>query len=291
MIYSYFLGCTIPARSRNYEISARAIAPHLDIEFVDIEGFSCCGFPLEASDERGAVLLAARNLCLAEEKGLDICVLCSACTSMLTKTAHHLKENGELRDEVNKELSKIGKVYKGTSKVKHFARILLEDVGLERIRNEVRRDLKGLKVATHYGCHYLKPSYIYEGFDDPQDPQSLELILEAVGATNVQYRRKKDCCGGPVLLADEELALSIAREKLVCVKEAEVDCMNLVCPFCDLMYESNQKGIEAKFGEEYAIPVLYLPQIIGLAMGMGRKELGLNMNSVSTKELEAQLEL
>jgi heterodisulfide reductase subunit B len=291
MKYSLFLGCTIPARSRNYEISARAIAPHLDIEFIDIEEFSCCGFPLEASDEMGAVLLAARNLCLAEERGLDICVLCSACASTLTKTAHHLRENRELRDAVNKELSKIGKAYKGTSTVKHFARVLLEDVGLEKIKNEIRRDLKGLKVATHYGCHYLKPSYIYEGFDDPQDAQSLELILEAVGAMNVQYRRKKDCCGGPLLLTDEDLALSITREKLVRIKEAGVDCINLVCPFCDLMFDSNQKGIEARFGDEYNIPVLYLSQIIGLAMGMDRKELGLNVNSVSTKELEAQLEV
>jgi len=291
MKYSLFLGCTIPARSRNYEISARAIAPRLDIEFIDIEEFSCCGFPLEASDEMGAVLLAARNLCLAEERGLDICVLCSACASTLTKTAHHLRENRKLRDTVNRELSKIGKAYKGTSTVKHFARVLLEDVGLERIKNEIRRDLKGLKVATHYGCHYLKPSYIYEGFDDPQDAQSIELILEAVGVRNVQYRRKKDCCGGPVLLTDEELALSITKEKLVCIKEAGVDCINLVCPFCDLMFDSNQKGIEARFGDEYNIPVLYLSQIIGLAMGMDRKELGLNLNSVSTKELEARLEV
>jgi heterodisulfide reductase subunit B len=291
MKYGLFLGCTIPARSRNYEISARAIAPRLDIEFVEIEEFSCCGFPLEASDEMGAVLLAARNLCLAEEKGLDICVLCSACASTLTKAAHHLRENRELRDQVNGELSKIGKAYKGTCTVKHFARVLLEDVGLERIKKEVTRDLKGMKVATHYGCHYLKPSYIYGGFDDPQDAQSIELILESVGVTNVQYRRKKDCCGGPVLLTDEELALAITKDKLACIKEAGVDCMNLVCPFCSLMFDSNQRGIEARFGDEFDIPVLYLPQIIGLAMGMGRKELGLNMNSVSTKELEAHLEV
>ena len=289
MNYSLFLGCTIPARSRNYELSARAIAPRLDIDFIDIEDFSCCGFPLEVSDEMGAILLAARNLCVAEERGLDICVLCSACASTLTKTAHHLKVDQKLRDRVNRELSKIGKEYKGTRKVKHFARILLEDVGLERLKKEVRRDLKGLKVATHYGCHYLKPSYIYEGFDDPQDAQTIELVLEAAGATNVQYRRKKDCCGGPVLLTDEELALTITKEKLTCIQEAGVDCMNLVCPFCSLMFDSNQKGIEAQFGYNFNIPVLYLPQIIGLAMGFGRKELGLNLNSVSTKELEDQL--
>lgn len=291
MKYSLFLGCTIPARSRNYELSARAVASRLNLEFIDIEEFSCCGFPLEASDETGAVLLAARNLCLAEEKGLDICALCSACASMLTKTAFHLNNNQNLREQINKELSKIGKEYKGTINVRHFARILLEDIGLKRIKEEIKRDLKGLKVATHYGCHYLKPSYIYEGFDDPQYPLTLELILEAVGVTNIQYRRKKDCCGGPVLLSDESVALTVAQEKLKYVKEAGTDCMNLVCPFCSLMFDANQKGIETKFESEFNIPVLYLPQIVGMAMGFGRKELGLNLNSVSTKELTAKLGL
>jgi len=288
MKYNLFLGCTIPARSRNYELSARAIASRLGLEFIDVEGFSCCGFPLEASDEMGAILLAARNLCLAKEKGLDICALCSACASMLTKAAYYLNNDRKLRKHVNKELSKIGKEYKGTIKVRHFARILLEDIGLERIKEEIKRDLKGLKVATHYGCHYLKPSYIYEGFDDPQDPLTLELILEAVGITNIQYRRKKDCCGGPVLLSDEEVALTVAKEKLTYIKEAGADCMNLVCPFCSLMFDANQKGIETQFGGEFTIPVLYLPQIVGLAMGLSRKELGLNLNSVSTKELVSE---
>jgi len=194
-----------------------------------------------------------------------------------------------LRKQVNRELAKIGKEYEGPLRVKHFARIVLEDVTLERIKKEIKRDLKGLKVATHYGCHYLKPSYIYEGFDDPQDAQTLELILDAVGVSNIQYRRKKDCCGGPVLLSDEEIALSVAREKLQCVKETEAECMNLVCPFCSLMFDANQKGIETRFESEFNIPVLYLPQIIGLAMGLGRKELGLNLNSVNTKELTAEL--
>ncbi len=291
MKYSLFLGCTIPARSRHYELSARAIASRLGLEFIDVEEFSCCGFPLEASDEMGAILLAARNLCLAEEKGSDICVLCSACASMLTKAAYHLNNDTKLRQHVNKELSKIGKEYKGTIKVRHFARILMEDIGLERIKEEIKRDLKGLKVATHYGCHYLKPSYIYEGFDDPQDPLTLELILEAAGITNIQYRRKKDCCGGPVLLSDEEVALTVAKEKLTYVKEAGADCMNLVCPFCGLMFDANQKGIEKQFGSEFSIPVLYLPQIVGLAMGLSRKELGLNLNSVSIRELESTLEV
>ncbi|MEA3358072.1 MAG: CoB--CoM heterodisulfide reductase iron-sulfur subunit B family protein [Thermodesulfobacteriota bacterium] len=291
MKYTLFLGCTIPARSRNYELSARAVASQFGMEFIDIEEFSCCGFPLEASDEMGGILLAARNLALAEERGLEICSLCSACTSMLTKTAYRLNRERELKDKVNVELAKVGREYKGTVRVRHFARILIEDIGLERIKEFVKRDLKGLKVATHYGCHYLKPSYIYENFDDPQDPKTLEQILEAVGVINVQYKRKKDCCGGPVLLSDEAVALNVAGEKLKYVKEAGADIMNLVCPFCDLMFDSNQKGIEAEYGIELNIPVLYLPQILGLAMGLGRKELGLNLNSVNTKDLTARLDI
>jgi len=108
--------------------------------------------------------------------------------------------------------------------------------------------------------------------------------------SNIQYRRKKDCCGGPVLLSDEEVALRVTEEKLRNIREAGADCMNLVCPFCSLMFDANQKGIETKSGNEFNIPVLYLPQIIGLAMGFSRKELGLNLNSVSTKELESVLE-
>jgi heterodisulfide reductase subunit B len=111
-----------------------------------------------------------------------------------------------------------------------------------------------------------------------------------VGATNVQYRRKKDCCGGPVLLSDEKVALSVAEEKLKQVRDVGADCMNLVCPFCSLMFDANQKGIEGNSGNEFNLPVLYLPQIMGLAFGFSRKELGLNLNSVSTKELESAFE-
>ena len=287
--YAFFLGCTIPARSRNYEMSARAVAKRLGLEIVDIADFGCCGFPMKATDQAAAGLLAARNLALAEGAGMDICTLCSACTSMLSEEAHRLAHDAGHLAEANRHLAGIGRSCSGTARVRHFARVLIEDVGLDRIRESITVDLKGLPVAIHYGCHYLKPSEIYPGWDDPEAPKSIERILEAIGARPVAYAGEKDCCGGAVLVADEDTALGMAKGKLDHVKAAGAKTLCVVCPFCSVMYDDNQKSIENKFETRYQIPVLFLPQIMGLAMGVDRKELGLNMNVVKTKQLTGEI--
>src|SRR3972149_4260973 len=154
MELALFLGCTIPARARQYEISTRKIGEKLGIKFVDIGEFSCCGFPLKAVNKETALLLAARNLSLAEEKGVEvICSICSACTENLTEMSRELNEDPELREEVNKKLKEINREYKGKVKVKHIARILYEDIGLEKIKKTVTKDLKNLTFTAHYGCH------------------------------------------------------------------------------------------------------------------------------------------
>lgn len=287
--YAFFLGCTIPARSRNYEMSARAVARKLGLEMVDIADFGCCGFPMKASDQEAAALLAARNLSLADAADLDICTLCSACASMLGEEAHRLSHDSEHLAEVNRRLAGIDRSCSGNVKVKHFAHVLMEESGLERLRENVTVDLKDLPVAVHYGCHYLKPSDIYPEGDDPEIPVSLERLIEAVGARPVEYARKTDCCGGAVLVADELTALSMAKAKLDHVKAAGARAMCVVCPFCSVMYDDNQKSIEARFEVEYRLPVLFLPQLIGLALGLDRKELGLNMNVVKTKQLTGEI--
>jgi len=285
MTYALFLGCTIPARSRNYELSARRVAQKLGIELVDLENFICCGFPIKSAEQKSSMILGAYNLALAQKKGLNICTLCSSCTSALTEVERHLSENREMRWEANEHLSAVGLQYEGAVKVRHFARILYEEIGQEEIQKHFRRDLNGLRVAVHYGCHYLKPSEIYDRFDEAEDPQTLDSLLALTGARVIDYAGKKRCCGGPVLPVDEKTALSVAKEKLDDIARAGADAICLVCPFCSVMYDSNQKSIESEFGTSYKLPVLYLPQILGLAMGFSRKELGLNLNVVKTKEL------
>lgn len=285
MKYALFLGCTIPARGRNYELSARKVASRVGVELVDIKEFVCCGFPLRNADLEKGELLSAYNISLSGKNGLSLCTLCSSCTSALTETAHHLSSSNESTERVNRGLKKLGLTYQDGVKIRHFVRILYEEVGADRIKKHIVKELKGLRVAVHYGCHYLKPSEVYDGFDNPEDPTSIDSLVRITGAEVIDYRTRKMCCGGPILPVDEDKALSMAKQKLDDVSKMRADLICLVCPFCAVMYDSNQKGIEAKFETSYNIPVLYLTQLLGIAMGFERKELGLNMNVVKTKKL------
>ena len=281
--YALFLGCTVPARALNYEIATRRVAEEVGIKLTDLDDFSCCGFTTKSIDHRASVLMAARSLAIAEEKNLDICTICSACTSFLTEVNKNIKEDKKLREDIKEDLSQIERTYNGTIEVKHFARILYDDIKKETLREKITNPLSGLKIAAHYGCHYLKPSEIYN-FEDPEAPFSLDELIEVTGATSVDYEKKNLCCGGGILGIDEDTSLELTGEKLECVK-GNADAMVLICPFCDIMYDINQRRIETKFKKDYKIPVLYYPQLLGLAMGINARELGLDMNRVKTDRL------
>lgn len=287
--YSLFMGCTIPARARHYELSVRRVADVFDIELIDLPGFACCGFPLGAVNRKTSMLMAARNLSIAEEAGLDICTMCSACTSMLSEVDWLTKNDPEMHDQIESDLAQLGRKYDGGVQVKHFARVLYEDIGVEKLKAAIKRDLSDLEFASHYGCHYLKPSEVHGGFDAPEYPQSLDVLIGATGASPVDYEDKRGCCGGALLAIDEDLSLQISKNKLESIKASGADAINLICPFCSVMYDDNQRRIEKTFEAEYNIPVLYYPQILGLATGLEPRELGLNMNRVSTADLLAKL--
>lgn len=287
--YALYLGCTVPVRGLNYEMAARRVCQRLGIELVEVEGFSCCGFPVRPLSWRAGLLMAARNLALAEAEGLDVMALCSACTETLTEVGYHLKKDAELRGWVNDRLAEVGRTYRGTARVRHFARVLYEEVGVERLREAVTVSLEGFSFAPHYGCHYLKPSHLYDGFDDPETPQSLDRLIEAVGAQVVRYEDEGDCCGGGILAFDEETALRMAKRKLDHVAAAGADGLVLICPFCAIMYEANQRRIEGLFQSEYNLPVLYYPQVLGLAMGFSPEEMGMRLNRVRPMRLIQRL--
>lgn len=280
MKYALFLGCTVPVRTMGYEVSTRSVMEKLGIPLVDLKDFGCCGFPLESIDHDTYLSVAARNLAVAESEGLSVMTLCSACNGSLLK-ANLAMQDEKVREKINANLKPLGRTYNGTVEVKHAARVLYENK--DKIA-ELAKPLN-LNIAVHYGCHYIKPSEIYEDFEDPEVPYSLEEIVAAVGATPVQYENKKQCCGGAVLGIDEAVSLEMTRQKLNHMKNAGADAMVLVCPFCDIMYDVNQKRIEKQSEEKFGIPVLFLPQFVGLALGLSPDNLGLKLNRVSVRSL------
>ena len=280
MKYALFLGCTVPVRTMGYEVSTRNVMKKLGISLVDIKEFGCCGFPLGSIDHDTFLSVASRNLAIAEARNLPVMTMCSACNGSLL-TANLAMKDDKTRKRINNNLKPLGKQYKGNIEIKHAARVLYENK--DKIA-ELAKPLN-LKVAAHYGCHYIKPSEIYEDFEDPEVPFSLDELISAIGATPVEYENKNQCCGGAILGIDEGTSLEMTRQKLEHVRDAGADAMVLVCPFCDIMYDVNQKRIENQIGEKFGIPILFLPQLIGLALGLPPDDLGLKMNRVSVRGL------
>jgi heterodisulfide reductase subunit B len=291
MKYALFLGCTIPVRAQHYEIAAREVAKIIGIEFVDIKNFSCCGFPVKSTDRETSLKIAARNLAIAAMEGYTICTLCNACTSVLTEANQVLTEDKDLRAKIDEDLKKFDLEFQPGLEIKHFSRILYEDVGLDKIRKKIVRELTPLKFSVHYGCHYLRPTNLYDCFDDAEAPSSVENLVAATGATVLDYKNKLDCCGGALLGVEEDIALAMAKQKLDYITTGKVDALVTICPFCTIMYEDNQKKIESKFNVTYNLPVLYYPQVLGLALGLDPKQLGFRLNKVKTNELLGKMEV
>jgi heterodisulfide reductase subunit B len=287
--YLMFLGCAIPYRVAAFEVSARKILGKLGVELVEMPEFNCCGLPLDPVSHEMMLILAARNLALAEQKGLNIITLCPGCAGTLKKVNKMLKEDKALRDEINCHLKEAGLEFKGTVDAKHLMQVLIEDVGLERVKDSVVKPLTMLKVAEHNGCHILRPKE-FIGFDDPEDPKTLKTLIEATGATCLDYMDETECCGAPSVGVNDKIALQLARDKLSHIKTVDAQAMITICPFCHIMYDTNELRIEKMFNEVYGIPVLHYPQLLGLAMGLKPDELAFNELRVDVSKLLKQVE-
>ena len=282
--YLIFLGCAIPYRVSAFEISARKILHKLDVELVEMPEFNCCGLPLDPVSHEMMLILAARNLALAEQQGLNIITLCPGCAGTLKKVNKILKEDKTLREQINGHLKESGLEFKGTVTAKHLMQVLIEDVGLEKVKSTVVKPLTMLKVAEHNGCHILRPKE-YIGFDDPEDPQTLKILIEATGATCLDYMDETECCGAPSVGVSDKIALQLARDKLNHVKIVDAEALITICPFCHIMYDTNELRIEKLFNEAYGIPILHYPQLLGLAMGLTPEELAFNELRVNASKL------
>jgi heterodisulfide reductase subunit B len=243
-------------------------------------GSGCCGTSyLETLDKKTALAMAARNIAIAESMGLNIVTLCNGCTETLTKANLALKEDPKLRSEVNDILAEAGREFRGTSDVKHLARVFKEDIGVERIKAATIQPYKGLKVGTHHGCHLLRPSEIMR-FEDVNDPKVLDDLVTAVGAEPVDYPGKLDCCAGPVMGIRENVTWEVGLDKVNEVKK-RADALLTCCPFCYLTFERCQLMSD----ENPGLPVVHFTQLLGLAMGLTQEEVGLSDNKIDSEVL------
>jgi heterodisulfide reductase subunit B len=285
MEYALFLGCFIPAREPSYELAVRQVMKSFDVNLYDLTEATCCApIPIESLDHLTSTVMAAYNLCLAEEAKLDIMPICNGCFQVLSKTNALLRNDKELKEKANEVLGSVGKEYKGTVEVKDYLQVLCDDVGFDKIKNSIVKPLNDLKVAVFYGCHLLKPSSILN-FDDPEDPRILDELVELTGAISVPYMYKTKCCGSPLKGVSDELTNKLAREKLFYAKQAQAECFVTVCPSCFLQLDIGQLVIRRKFKESYDLPVLHYPELLALAMGMDPKELGLNTHRIRTDSI------
>ena len=282
MEIAFFVGCVAPLRYPGIESATRAVLDRLDVDVKELEGASCCPAPgvTRSFDSASWLTVAARNLALAERKGLDILTVCNGCFGTLFEAAYILAEQPEQLRKVNAILEKIGLAYTPHGvEVRHFAEYLSKDVGDAAIRRTFKRKLD-MPVAVHYGCHFLKPSKIKQ-LDDPEHPTMVDKLVELTGARSVQYKDKEMCCGagGGVRARHPETARAMSKAKLEAIRAAGAKAIIDVCPFCHLQFDQAQKEI----GEGYDIPVLHLAQLYGLAMGLDPKVLGFEAHATPVR--------
>jgi succinate dehydrogenase / fumarate reductase cytochrome b subunit len=290
--YAYYPGCLASLSQKELDTSTRAICAKLGMELIDIPGFTCCG----AGDVHEArpeyyLHLNARILGQAEQLGQDtLLTICNVCTLNLRQADIKLKADPDLLERVNRNLRDVGAApYAGGIEVRHLLWEIAEGEGYERLKQIAEKPLAGVRIAPFYGCQILRPSKLL-GFEDPDRPQSLERIIEACGAEPVDYPSKIKCCGFPIVLAREEVALGELIQPLAEAKEAGADAMVTPCPLCHLSLDAWQSKLRQTTGKEFAMPILHLSQLIGVAAGVPESALKFKRHVVSVEPVLEKLE-
>ena len=285
MRFALFLGCTIPARLPQYESSSRAVLGKLGVELVDIKEFNCCGYPIRNLDFKAAILSSARNIALAEAENLNMIVLCKCGFGMLKNANHLIKEGPSLRKDINNTLKNEGLTFEGGLEIRHLLSVLYHDVGVDTIKEKITRPYKGLKIATHYGCHALRPSEIVQ-FDDPVNPTLFDSLVGATGAESIYWQARLDCCGAPLFGANDDLSMDLAEKKLLSARQSGADYLCDACPYCHIQFDTVQGMINSGKASNHPLPSILYPQLLGLSLGVDGETLGLGMNQIDIASVE-----
>ena len=287
MMYLYYPGCSLEGTALEYNSSTRAFMQELEVELLELKDWTCCGASAaEATSHLLSLALPAYILAMAEEMdGIkEILVPCSACYLNLKKVEKKSRKDPELLDKINTILKEKNLRYHGQMRVRHLLDVVVRDVGPSKIVSRMKNPFIDLKIAPYYGCQCLRP---YPIFDDPEEPRSMEPLIEALGAKIHPWNMGGRCCGASHMTTKPEVALELVAGILKAARGA--DAIVTVCPMCQMNLEAYQKKISGMFKEDMHMTILYLPQFIGLAMGLSEQALRLDLNLSITKEFRDKL--
>ncbi len=271
MKYAYYPGCSAHSTARDMHESCLAVSKTLGIELNEIKGWTCCGASsAHQTDRELAASLASANLVKAGQMGMDMVVNCAACYNRSKVANYEIVHSEDMRRAVAESL---GEPYDGSVPVRHFVEMLLKDVGVAALRKKITSPLTGLKAAAYYGCYLVRPPEA-TGFDDPENPTILERLIETTGAENVEWSGKVDCCGGMQNLTRTEITVRRSAAVIDMARAAGAECIVVACPMCQISLDVRQADMEKLLGRKYDMPVIYLTQLLGLALGMSPRELG-----------------
>lgn len=280
MKFAYYPGCTLHGTAREYNASTKAICKAAGIELSEIDDWNCCGALEAIFDKELSMGLSARNNMLAQKTGLDLMVPCSICSHNLSRADKAMKTDSAFRAKMEKAL---GRRYNGV-KIKHLLDVMVNDVGVEALSKKFIKPLKGIKAVPYYGCLLVRPSEVCK-FDNPENPTSLDNLIKSTGAESLPFTQKTKCCGGNLLMSKQDYAFILTKKLFDEAKARGANCIVVACPMCHMLLDGQQKMIEKAHNTVIDMPVLYFTQLIGLAMGLGEKELELDKNMVSPSKL------
>ncbi|MFC2040399.1 CoB--CoM heterodisulfide reductase iron-sulfur subunit B family protein [Chloroflexota bacterium] len=285
--YTYFPGCSAGSTGLGYGLSLEAVSPLLDMELLELEDWNCCGStPYGSLEEFEAAVLVGRDLAIAEKTGHDLVTPCSSCFVTLKKNHGLFREDAALARDINTALAEAGLSYHGTVNIRHITDVLFRDITPEEVASKVKKSLKGLRVAPYYGCQIVRPQY---GEEDADEPVSLDRLVAATGAEPVPFPLKTRCCGSSLMMSRQDVALRFVDDIISNAAENGAECIVTVCPLCQTNLDAFQAPAASAYGKQYNLPVLYITQLIGMALGLGLKELGLDTNIVSAAPLLKRL--
>ena len=287
--YAFFPGCVAKGGCPELYPAAVKVANKLGFDLVEMEDVGCTGAGVlsqEVSDP-----INARTLAKAEVLGLPIMTICSTCQGVIGKANLRLQKDPEYREKINRDyLAEEGLEYQGTTDVKHMLWILGEDYGLEKLKEKVVNPLTGVKIASFYGCYMRRPSDVLQLEQFPDRKKYLEATIEILGGEAVATKGKGQCCGFPILSANERNSLEMCGNHTIEAKKKGADVMVTPCPLCHLELDGMQPRAESHKKQKIQLPVLHLPQLVGLAIGFTPKDMKMERHIDSTKSFENQIQ-